>query len=152
MMFCTNCGASNKEDAKFCVNCGESLSEVQGKEKVLPARELKDMSLLKKVSFLQTLFDFSFNEFATAKLIKLLYGVSILSAGLMALLFIIVGFNTSTGFGIFALLIGAPLIFLLAVISSRVILEMILAISHIAQRTTDKAERPESKDSIQWNV
>ena len=119
MMFCTNCGASNKEDAKLCVNCGESLSEVQGKEKVSPARVLKDMFLLKKISFLQTLFDFSFNEFATAKLIKLLYGVSILSAGLIALLFIILGFNASLGFGILALLIGAPLIFLLAVISSR---------------------------------
>lgn len=28
-MFCTNCGAENKDDAKFCVKCGETLVESQ---------------------------------------------------------------------------------------------------------------------------
>lgn len=28
-MFCTNCGALNKDKAKFCIKCGESLAEVQ---------------------------------------------------------------------------------------------------------------------------
>jgi len=151
-MFCTGCGASNLEGAEFCANCGESLSEVQGKARSSRPRGLKDISFLKKGGFLRALFDFSFNHFFTPKIIKLLYGLSIFCAGLMAVFFVIFGFSASTGFGIFTLLIGAPLTFLLAVISSRVLLEMILAISHIAQRTTDKAERPESKDSIQWNV
>jgi hypothetical protein len=151
-MFCTNCGASNKEDAKFCVNCGESLSENQDAEKPSRPRTLKEMSFIKKVDFLHPLFNFSFNQFITSKVVKFLYGLSILAAGLMAILFVIFGFDISIGFGIFALLIGAPLIFLLTLIYSRVLLETIIAIFRIAQNTGPKGEKSEPKDSIQWNV
>ena len=59
--------------------------------------------------------------------------------------------------GILALLVGAPLTLLLTVLSSRVFLEMILAISHTATRVeniraVDAEENPESRDDIQWNV
>ena len=161
-MFCTNCGASNKDEAKFCVNCAESLSEVQIEEKFPRARVLKEASSFKKVVFLQTLFDCSFNQFVSPKIMKFLYGLSILSAGLIALLFVIVGFNVSSWFGIFALLIGAPLIFLLTVIYSRVLLEMILVIFRIADHMANigltnigvpnTEEKSESRDSIQWNI
>jgi membrane protein implicated in regulation of membrane protease activity len=78
-------------------------------------------------------------------------------AGLMALFFIIIGFKTSIWFGIFALLIGAPLLFLLTVISNRVVLELILVIYRLTDRMenirlVDMEERPESRDGIQWNV
>ncbi len=151
-MFCTNCGASNKEDAKFCVNCGESLSENQDAEKPSRPRTLKEMSFIKKVDFLHPLFDFSFNQLITSKVVKFLYGLSILAAGLMAILFVIFGFNISIGFGVIALLIGAPLIFLLTLIYSRVALETIIAIFRIAENTTPKGEESEPKESIQWNV
>jgi hypothetical protein len=80
-----------------------------------------------------------------------------ISAGLMALFLIIVGFKASMWFGIFALLIGAPLLFLLAVISNRVLLEMILVIFRIADRMenivmVNMEEMPESRDGIQWSV
>jgi hypothetical protein len=67
----------------------------------------------------------------------------------------------SRWFGIFALFLGAPLIFLLTVIYSRVFLEMILVIfrmgDHMAEHPTDiglanTEEIQESKDSIQWNI
>jgi hypothetical protein len=151
-MFCTSCGASNLDDAEFCVNCGESMSQEQGKEKSPRPKGLKDVSVLKKGSFLHVLFDFSFNHFFTPKIIKLLYGLSIFSAGLIAILFIIFGFSASTGFGIFALLIGAPLIFLLTVVCSRIYLELMIAIFRIAETLVNKGEKPESKDAIQWNV
>ena len=151
-MFCACCGASNLDDAEFCVNCGESMSEDQGKEKSSHPKGLKDVSLLKKGGFLQPLFDFSFNHFFTPKIIKLLYGLSIFSAGLIAVLFIIFGFSASPGFGIFALLIGAPLIFLLAVICSRIYLELMVAIFRIADTLANRGEKPEPKDGIQWNV
>ena len=151
-MFCTSCGASNLDDAEFCVNCGESTSEGQGKEKSSRPKGLIDVSLLKKGSFLQALFDFSFNHFFTVKIIKPLYGLSIFSGGLIAILFIIFGFSVSTGFGIFSLLIGAPLIFLLAVIWSRINLELMIAIFRIAETLVNKGEKPESKDAIEWNV
>ena len=151
-MFCTNCGASNKEDAKFCVNCGEPLSENQEAEKPSRPRGLKDMSFIKKFDFLHPIFDFSFNQFITSKVVKFLYGLSIFAAGLMAILFVIFGFNISIGFGVFALLIGAPLIFLLTVIYSRVCLEIIIAIFRIAENTGPRGEKLKPRDNIQWNV
>jgi len=151
-MFCTNCGASNMDDAKFCVNCGESLSENQDAEKSSRPRGLKDVSFIKKIDFFHPLFDFSFNQFVTSKIVKFLYGLSILAAGLMAILFVIFGFNISIGFGVFALLVGAPLIFLLTVIYSRVSLEIIIVIFRIAENTAPKGEKSDPKDSIQWNV
>lgn len=151
-MFCTCCGASNLDDAEFCVNCGESTSQDQGKEKSPRPKGLKDDSLIKKGGFLQALFDFSFNHFFTVKIIKLLYGLSIFSAGLVAILFIIFGFSASTGFGIFALLVGAPLIFLVVVICSRICMELMVAIFRIAETLADRGEKPEPKDGIQWNV
>jgi hypothetical protein len=151
-MFCTCCGASNLYDAEFCVNCGESMSQDQGKEKSFRPKGLKDVPVLKKGGFLQALFEFSFNHFFTVKIIKLLYGLSIFSAGLIAILFIIFGFSASTGFGIFALLVGAPLIFLLAAIYSRISLELMIAIFRIAETLVNRAEKPEPKDGIQWNV
>ena len=151
-MFCTHCGASNKEDAKFCVNCGDSMSEAEGKEKLLRPRGFKDISFVKNMDFLQGLFDFSFTKFVTSKLVHFFYGLSILFAGLLALLLIIFGFNTSTAFGIFALLIGAPLIFLLVVISSRVFLELLIILFRMADQKTKRGEKPESGESIKWNV
>jgi hypothetical protein len=151
-MFCTSCGASNLDDAEFCVNCGESMSQDQGKEKSSRPKGLKDVSLLKKGSFLQALFDFSFTHFFTPRIIKVLYGLSIFSAGLIAVLFIIFGFSVSTGFGIFALLVGAPLIFLVSVICSRICTELMVAIFRIAETLANRGEKPEPKDGIQWNV
>src|SRR4030065_2388303 len=149
-MFCACCGASNLDDAEFCVNCGDATRQDQGKGKSSRPKGLKDASFLKKGSFLQALFDFSFNHFFTPKIIKLLYGLSIFSAGLIAVFFIIFGFSASTGFGIFALLIGAPLIFLLAVICSRICLELMIAIFRIADTLANRGEKPEPKDGIQW--
>ena len=92
---------------------------------------------------------------------KFLYGFSILWAGLIALFLIIAGFRISSWFGIFALFLGAPLIFLLTVMYIRVFLEMILVIfriaDHLAEHPTDigladTEEIQESKDSIQWNI
>jgi ABC-type multidrug transport system fused ATPase/permease subunit len=161
-MFCTNCGASNKDDAKLCINCGESLSEVQIEENLPQSRGfIKDRSNLKKVDFLQDLFRLSFNQFVSPKIMKFLYGLSILLSGLIALFFVIMGFKISWLFGVFALFLGAPLIFLLMVIYSRVFLEMVLMIfrmaDHVAEYPTDTGlanieENQESKDTIQWNI
>jgi hypothetical protein len=161
-MFCTNCGTSNKDIAEFCINCGESLGEIPTEEERLHARVLSHRFFFEKVSFLQVFRDFSFNHLISQKIMKCLYGLSILFAGLSSLFFIIVGFHVSMFFGILSLFIGAPLIFSLIVIYSRVLLEMILVISRIADRmtnmgltgngTTDREEKSESRDGIQWNI
>jgi hypothetical protein len=160
-MFCINCGAPNKDEAKLCINCGESLSEVHIEE-TLSRPSLSNKGLfLKKVNFLWPLFDFSFEQFVSPKIMKVLYALSILWTSLIALFFVIVGFNVSKLFGIFMLFIGAPLIFLLMALYSRVFLEMTLVIFHIADRLADPPsdggmvnteDNQEAKDSIQWNV
>ncbi len=154
-MFCMNCGASNKDSARFCINCAQPLSEGQIIQKLSRPRP-------RKMDSLPALFDFSFSRFVSPKMMKFLYLLSILLAGLTAVFFIIDGFRASLWFGTFALLIGAPLMFLLIVVSSRVFLETILMIFQIADHTASigvppaglptAEERPESKDSIQWNI
>jgi len=156
-MFCTNCGASNKDNARFCVNCAESLGEIQIETKFSQLILQKDMSYLKKFVLLRGLFDFSFNQFVSPKIFKFLYGLSMLCAALIALLFAMAGFKNSMGLGFLALFIGTPLIFLLTVIYSRVLLEMVLVIfrisDHLAEIDTASAEeKSESREGIQWNI
>ena len=154
-MFCTNCGAANQDGARFCINCAQSLSEVQIVRRLSRPRAMK-------VDSLQAFLDFSFSRFVSPRMMKFLYALSILFAGLMAVFLIIAGFKASIWFGILALFIGAPLIFLLTVISSRVLLETILIIFRIADHTANigimnmglptAEEKPEPRDGIQWNV
>lgn len=89
--------------------------------------------------FLASLFDFSFSEFITTKIIKILYGIGIFFAGLMALFVIVAAFRESPGYGILGLLILAPLVFLLHVIIARVWLEVIIVIFRIAEYARDIA-------------
>jgi len=151
-MFCNYCGASNENDAEFCINCGESLSKFRRVKKFLHKRLLNARFRLNKAYLLKALFDVSFEQFVSFKIIKFIYGLSILSAGLIALLFVIAGFRVSLLFGIFVLLIGAPLIFLLIVLYSRVLLEVILFNFRTADHEAGAVEQPESTDGIEWNV
>jgi len=156
-MFCTNCGASNKEEARFCVNCAESLGEIQIEVKLSRPILKKDTSIFKKVLLLRALFDFSFNQFVSPKILKFLYGLTMFSGILIALFFTIAGFKASIVLGILVLFIGAPLIFLLTVIHSRVLLEMAFVIFRISDQlaeidTASIEEKPESRESIQWNI
>ncbi len=108
--------------------------------------------MFKKAGFFQALLDFSFNQFVIPKVIKFLYGLSILYAGLIAFIFVILGLNVLKGLGIFVIIIGAPLIFLLTVIYSRMLLETIIVISRIADYMAEIVRKSESKDSIHWNI
>jgi uncharacterized protein DUF4282 len=89
--------------------------------------------------FLASLFDFSFTALVSSKVIKFLYGLSMLGAGLGALFFIIGGFTHSAGLGIVMLIIGAPLYFLLVVIYARVLLEIIMVIFQMAEHVAEIA-------------
>jgi hypothetical protein len=156
-MFCTNCGASNKNGANLCINCGESLRTNQIEDRLSRLRGLDDVPSSNKFGFLHPLIDFSFHRSITVKMMKFLYILSILGSGLMAFFLILLGFETSLGFGLFALLMGAPVVFLLTVIFSRVFLEMILVVFRIADRKADRGvanvkEKAEPREGIQWNV
>jgi hypothetical protein len=151
-MYCTNCGTPNKNSARFCINCAQSLIEVQIERRLSRPRSRR----------VESLFSFSFSRFVSPRMMKFLYILSILFAGFLDAFLIIAAFKTSIWVGIFAVLIGSPLIFLLTMISSRVVLETILMIFRIADQMANigvanialptTEEKPESRDSIQWNI
>ena len=91
--------------------------------------------------FLEALFDFSFTSFITSRIVKLLYGLSIGWAALLALWLIVGGFNVSSGAGVFTLLILAPLVFLLVVAYARVMLELVIVIFRIAEHVAQIAQQ-----------
>ena len=93
-----------------------------------------------KKGFLGALFDFSFSEFITIKLIKTLYILGIIFSTIMAIIFIVSGFNISTGVGIIFLILS-PIFFLLYVIVIRIWLEIIIVIFKIAENTKQLAEK-----------
>lgn len=49
------------------------------------------------MGFLRALFDFSFSQFITTRLVRLLYGIGVLVAVLVTLGAIVAGFNESAG-------------------------------------------------------
>ena len=80
-----------------------------------------------KTGLLAWVFDFSFRDFVTLKLIRFLYGLSLFFSGIAALIFIIMGFQGSVGYGILSLILS-PLIFLILAFISRVYLEIIIVL------------------------
>lgn len=88
--------------------------------------------------FLSRLFDLSFQSFITTSIIKVLYVLFIIVAGLAALGFIAVGFASNAGVGVVALILS-PLIFLLYVIMARVYLEIVIVLFRIHDQTAETA-------------
>ena len=86
--------------------------------------------------FFKALFDFSFTSYVTPKIIKIIFGLVVIVAAVIALVIIIAGFEVNIAAGIFALIILAPLAFLFYVIIYRVLLEVVMAVFTIAENTT----------------
>jgi len=102
------------------------------------------MEEVKKVEgFFKSLFDFSFSTFITSRVIKILYILFVLGATLAALTMIIGGFARGAGTGLFTLLIGAPLVFLIWVIGARVSLEIIIVIFRIGEDLSEMKKHKE---------
>ena len=89
-----------------------------------------------KTGLLAWVFDFSFRDFVTLKLIRFLYGLSLFFSGIAALIFIIMGFQGSVGYGILSLILS-PLIFLILAFISRVYLEIIIVLFRIEENTAE---------------
>jgi hypothetical protein len=97
--------------------------------------------------FWGSLFDFSFTDFITSKIIRLLYVLLIIVAGLAALAAIVAAFKVSALLGVVTLLILAPLGFFVAVICIRVYLEIIIVIFRIAENTAEIARHKQAVSS-----
>ena len=81
--------------------------------------------------FLGSIFDLSFTEFITIRIIKFLFILGIIFAAIGTLLLIVTGFSNGIGAGILSLILS-PLIFLVYVLLARIWCEMIIV--HISHR------------------
>jgi hypothetical protein len=90
--------------------------------------------------FFRSLFDFSFTDFITTRVIKVLYALAVVFCALAALGMIIGGFSRSPGAGILWLIVS-PIVFLFYVLMVRVWLEVIIIVFRIAEHVRTIAER-----------
>lgn len=91
-------------------------------------------------SFLSSLFDLSFTEFITTRVIKVLFILAIIVSAIAAVVMIVTGFVGGALSGI-VLLIISPILFLVFVILARVWLELVIVIFRIAENTGRLAEQ-----------
>jgi uncharacterized membrane protein len=87
--------------------------------------------------FLSSLFDVSFSNLITTRVIKVIYILSMILIGLTALVFVAGAFSNSVAAGLFTLVILAPLAALLYLIYVRVILEVIICVFRITETNTE---------------
>jgi len=92
-------------------------------------------------NILNVIFDFSFSEFVTTRIIKVLFILAIVLAGLWALFILAVGLSSGNVGAIITALIMAPLVFFFMVICSRVWLELIIVAFRIAENTARLVEQ-----------
>ena len=92
------------------------------------------------MAFFKALFDFSFNEFVTTKIIKVLYGITLVIAALVWLGVLVAMFSSGNGIlGVLGGLIIAPIGFVVQVIFTRVGYEILIVVFGIAENTRDMA-------------
>ena len=95
---------------------------------------------MENTGFLGSIFDFSFTDFITIRIIKFLFILGIILAALGTLLLIVTGFSKGIGVGILSLILS-PLIFLIYVLLARIWCEMIIVVFRIAENTGRLVER-----------
>lgn len=96
--------------------------------------------------FFEALFDLSFSSFVTTKLIKVIYILIIALSAVMAVG--VLGGGIRGGVvGIVVALLMAPTLFVLAVLSGRVWLELIIVMFRIAENVNQIAEQQGGGDS-----
>jgi len=91
-------------------------------------------------SFLGALFDFSFSQFVTTRIIKVLFGLAIFLAAVATIFYIAGSFASSVPLGILILILS-PVIFLIYVILARVWLEVIIVLFRIAEHVGEIAKK-----------
>ena len=85
--------------------------------------------------FFGRLFDLSFNEFITTKIITVLYVCAMIGAGVWGLAILFGGFATKSFGGILTGLVLAPIAFLVGTILARIWLETLIVLFRIAENT-----------------
>jgi len=85
--------------------------------------------------FFEVLFDFSFSEFVTVRIIKILYILGIIGSGIWGLVILGGAFSQGLGGAVLGLIL-APIVFCLGVLGARVYLEIVIVMFRIAENTS----------------
>ncbi len=96
--------------------------------------------------FFGALFDISFSEFITVRLIKVLFVIAIIGSAIGAVT-ILIGGIASGGGAAFLSIIMAPIAFFLYVLMARVWLELILVMFRISDNVDKLAEQKSTEQS-----
>jgi len=139
MINCPKCKTENPDNATNCKSCQINLAYALSHPELFGPEKGQERHMEQPKSFFESLFDFSFTALITSKIIKLLYGLSIAAAAIVALFLVIFGFSLSTKVGVLMLFIGAPLFFILSITYSRVFLEIIIVIFRISEHAAEIA-------------
>ncbi len=109
--------------------------------------KVRKKTMEEKKSFWCCLFDLSFSELITLRIIRVLYLIGIILAGVVALVLIVKAFFHGFGMGLL-LVIASPIVFVLLVICCRVKMEFVLTLFRIEENTRQaKAESIETAES-----
>jgi hypothetical protein len=118
------------------------LTAVDAGEILQAATPPREAAMLKhQPGFVEALLDFTFASFITEKLIPVLYVLSVIAFGLIALFLIVEAFTFGIAEGILVLLIVAPLYFIISVVYIRVILEFLIVVFRIHDYVREIAEQ-----------
>lgn len=98
--------------------------------------------------FFASLFDFSFSEFITIRIVRFLYMLSIIVAVLGTLVSIVSGFVADVTVGLLAL-VGSPITLFVIVVLARVYMELVIVTFRIAENTTRLVEAKQTSSSGQ---
>jgi uncharacterized membrane protein len=101
---------------------------------------------MEEKGFLATIFDFSFSEFVTTKVIKFLLGLAMVVNVIVTISIIVGAFQNSTLGGIVVLILS-PVVYLILMLFSRIYLELIIVIFRIAENLMKIRENLGSQQS-----
>ena len=87
---------------------------------------------MEEKGFIRTMFDFSFSQFVTTKVIKFLLVIAMILAAIIAISVIVSGFVAAWWKGLIVLILS-PVIYLLIMLVFRIYLELIIVIFRIAE-------------------
>lgn len=140
-MECPNCHNQLSTGARFCGACGTQVPVATGPSGAaaipgVPPASGPHTRWINK-GFFKSLFDVSFSSFVTTKVIKVIYVLTLVWIGLVAVAWIIWAFEKDAGLGAAFLLVVAPLASLFCAVYARMILEFIIAVFRIAEYQRD---------------
>ena len=90
------------------------------------------------------IFDFSFTEFISIDLIRVLYVFAFIVAGLAMVGTILAGFSNGFGWGLGSIII-APVVFFIIIFVARIGLEMLVVLFRIAENTRETADNTKTE-------